>query len=320
MKYFILIIWGILIIYGSYTIVKSTPNNRDKKCVREEETCYCQANLALKEDIEPEEEVEDFFRYHFVRRGETLAQIAKHYNIKATTIIALNNLKNQVLFEGQVLVIPKTDGIMYKVKHGENLWVISKMFRVPISKIKKANSLEANLIKKGDRLFLPGANLAYYNYKKRKNNYKRYRYVNSRVSFAEPAVGIDFLKPAVGRITSKFGPRWGRFHTGIDIGCGSYSPIYAACSGKVIKAGWFRGYGKTVIIKHKNGYSTLYAHLAKITTSKGTWVNQGEIIGYSGSTGKAVGCHLHFEIRMDNRPINPLPYITSRGIEYAKRR
>jgi LysM repeat protein len=175
MKYFILIIWGILIIYGSYTIVKSIPDNKDKQSVREEKTCYCQANVALREDVElaKEEEVEDFFRYHFVKRGETLAQIAKQYNIKMSTIIALNNLKSQVLFSGQVLVIPKTDGIMYKVKYGENLWVISKMFRVPISKIKEANSLDADLIRKGDRLFLPRANLAYY---------KRHHYVRSGIN------------------------------------------------------------------------------------------------------------------------------------------
>ena len=116
-------------------------------------------------------------------------------------------------------------------------------------------------------------------------------------------------------ITSYFGYRWhpirGRylFHSGIDIGNYYGEPIYAAADGVVIYAGWLDGYGKAVIIDHGSGVSTLYAHCSKLLVKKGDVVTAGQIIARVGSTGISTGPHLHFEVRIGGRPVNPLKYL-----------
>lgn len=112
-------------------------------------------------------------------------------------------------------------------------------------------------------------------------------------------------------ITSPFGwrthPIYGRvkFHTGIDIAASYGSPIYAADSGVVIYSGWYGGYGKTVIIDHGGGYSTLYGHCSALYVRKGQRVSQRQKIAAIGSTGISTGPHLHFEVRQNGTPVNP---------------
>jgi len=118
-----------------------------------------------------------------------------------------------------------------------------------------------------------------------------------------------FAWPVSGaKLTSSFGKRWGRMHEGIDL-ASSNRTIKAADSGKVTFAGTKNGYGKTVIIDHSNGYQTLYAHLSKITVSKGDIVEKGDQVGVMGSTGNSTGVHLHFEIHKDGEPKNPISYL-----------
>jgi len=109
-------------------------------------------------------------------------------------------------------------------------------------------------------------------------------------------------------LTSKYGKRWGRNHNGIDLSS-SDRTILAADTGKVVFAGTKNGYGKTVIIDHKNGYETLYAHLSKISVSVGDIVEKGDKIGVMGSTGNSTGVHLHFEVHEDGKVQNPLKYL-----------
>ncbi|MDD3014184.1 MAG: peptidoglycan DD-metalloendopeptidase family protein [Candidatus Gastranaerophilales bacterium] len=132
-------------------------------------------------------------------------------------------------------------------------------------------------------------------------------------------VTTGFAKPLVGIITSPFGwrkhPIFGSksFHTGVDIGARYGTPIKTSNSGKVIYAGWYGGYGKVVIVSHGNyrgkDTSTLYAHMSKIVVGVGSTVQKGKVIGYEGTTGYSTGPHLHFEVRLDGRPTNPLNYI-----------
>jgi murein DD-endopeptidase MepM/ murein hydrolase activator NlpD len=114
--------------------------------------------------------------------------------------------------------------------------------------------------------------------------------------------------PVSGPITSGFGWRWGRMHEGIDIGVPCGTPIHAAASGTVIYAGWMSGYGNFVIIDHGGGLATAYAHQSAIYVSGGS-VSQGQVIGAVGSTGHSTGCHLHFEVRINGTPVNPLNYL-----------
>ncbi|MEM9540132.1 MAG: peptidoglycan DD-metalloendopeptidase family protein [Cyanobacteria bacterium P01_E01_bin.42] len=130
-----------------------------------------------------------------------------------------------------------------------------------------------------------------------------------------------FIAPHNARLSSKFGwrqhPIWGgrRLHSGIDF-AGEYgSPIYAADSGIVILAQWYGGYGKTVVIDHGQGITTLYGHASKFFVREGQPVKKGAAIAEVGSTGFSSGPHLHFEIREDGKPVDPLKYLQIAGEE-----
>ena len=128
-----------------------------------------------------------------------------------------------------------------------------------------------------------------------------------------------FIKPIGGRITSPFGWRTHpifnsrTFHSGVDIAGPNRGSIKASNSGKVIYSGWYGGYGKVVILDHGvvNGKptTTLYAHMSSIRVGQGQFVNKGDVVGYEGTTGYSTGPHVHFEVRINGKPNNPLNYI-----------
>jgi murein DD-endopeptidase MepM/ murein hydrolase activator NlpD len=115
--------------------------------------------------------------------------------------------------------------------------------------------------------------------------------------------------PVSGPVTSPFGMRWGRMHEGIDIGVPDGTPIHAAAAGSVIYAGWEAGYGNLVVLDNGGNIATAYAHQSQIAVSLGQQVNQGDVVGYSGCTGHCLGPHLHFEVRVNGEPVDPLGYL-----------
>jgi murein DD-endopeptidase MepM/ murein hydrolase activator NlpD len=115
--------------------------------------------------------------------------------------------------------------------------------------------------------------------------------------------------PVQGKLTSGFGPRWGRLHAGIDLAAGTGTPIKAAKAGEVIFSGSYSGYGNCVIIDHGGGLTTLYAHQSRVAAREGAQVAQGAVIGYVGSTGHSTGPHLHFETRVNGSPQNPRRFL-----------
>jgi murein DD-endopeptidase MepM/ murein hydrolase activator NlpD len=115
--------------------------------------------------------------------------------------------------------------------------------------------------------------------------------------------------PVNGPVTSPFGYRWGRLHAGIDIGVPYGTPIHAAAGGTVVLAGWVGGYGNYTCIDHGGGLATCYAHQSSFAVSAGAQVAQGQVIGYVGSTGHSFGAHLHFEVRINGTPVDPLGYL-----------
>ena len=115
--------------------------------------------------------------------------------------------------------------------------------------------------------------------------------------------------PVNGPVTSPFGYRWGRLHAGIDIGVPYGTPIHAAAAGSVVLAGWTGGYGNYTCIDHGGGLATCYAHQSSFAVSTGAQVSQGQVIGYVGSTGHSFGAHLHFEVRINGNPVDPLGYL-----------
>lgn len=120
----------------------------------------------------------------------------------------------------------------------------------------------------------------------------------------------SFIKPSVGTLSSRFGSRWGRQHKGIDI-AGSYgTEIKAADEGKVIYSGWMEGFGNLIQIDHGNGYVTFYGHCSALTAKVGDVVGKGDVIAKMGNTGNSSGTHLHFEVRLNGKAIDPLKYLS----------
>lgn len=121
---------------------------------------------------------------------------------------------------------------------------------------------------------------------------------------------LSWPLPSAQKISSHYGQRGSSHHDGIDIPASSGSAIVAAAQGKVIFSGWMRGYGKIVVLKHANNLNTVYAHNSKNLVGKGDRVEQGETVARVGQTGRASGAHLHFEVRKNNRVIDPMKYFS----------
>jgi murein DD-endopeptidase MepM/ murein hydrolase activator NlpD len=119
----------------------------------------------------------------------------------------------------------------------------------------------------------------------------------------------QLIWPASGSISSGFGWRWGRLHAGVDIPLPEGTPLRAADSGSVAIAGWVGGYGNYTCIQHGGSLSTCYGHQSSIAVSVGQSVSQGQVIGYSGNTGHSTGPHVHFEVRINGSPVDPLGYL-----------
>ena len=121
---------------------------------------------------------------------------------------------------------------------------------------------------------------------------------------------MRFYRPLPGPMGDGFGHIGGRRHTGIDFPASAGTRIKATGRGVVIFAGWNTGgYGNLVVVKHRLGFATWYAHMSRIASRPGQAVSGGTLLGYVGSTGRSTGPHLHFEVRRFDTPVNPLPYL-----------
>ena len=129
-----------------------------------------------------------------------------------------------------------------------------------------------------------------------------YRIAAQKAPFALPV-------KAAFRFTSGFGMRWGRMHKGTDFAAAHGTPIYATADGVVYSAGWGTGYGNLVKIQHAFGIETRYAHMSKILVKAGQRVSRGQQIGAMGNTGRSTGTHLHYEVRVGGKAVNPMTYI-----------
>jgi len=234
------------------------------------------------------------------RENESLWTITQNYQV------SLNDLSQTI---GQKLEIPanelsaeqetgttasvtqreKPKGVIHYVQKGDTLWQISQKYQVSVQSIVSANQIsESRRLIVGQRLIIP----------------------NTRSSSMSSR---SFIWPLNGLITSQFGIRTlgnrRDYHTGIDIDAHKGALIKAAESGKVSFSGYINGYGNVVIIDHAGGYSTVYAHSSSNLVKEGQEVTKGEVICKLGSTGDATGSHLHFEIRENGKPVNPLNYL-----------
>jgi murein DD-endopeptidase MepM/ murein hydrolase activator NlpD len=127
---------------------------------------------------------------------------------------------------------------------------------------------------------------------------------------------VPTMWPVNGRLLSRFGEREdpfsgeGALHSGVDISAAMGTPVHAAADGIVTRAEYMGGYGRLVVIDHGNGMRTFYAHLSRFEVVPGQEIRRGEVLGYSGASGKVTAPHLHFEVRVGGSPVNPYPYLT----------
>ncbi|TCL38311.1 murein DD-endopeptidase MepM/ murein hydrolase activator NlpD [Anaerospora hongkongensis] len=229
-------------------------------------------------------------RVHTVTEGETLSGIAATYDIDVETLISANPQMEDAIYPGEELTVLPGRGILHVVEAEDTFWRLANLYGVTVEQIMAANNKKSEILSLGEKIFVPGG---------------RYRSAES----ASRAGAARFAWPTAGELSSPFGYRWGRAHTGIDIANDVGTPVGAARSGRVVFTGWQGGYGYTIVMEHGNEYSTLYGHLDSFAVSQGQYVQAGQTIGYMGDTGNSTGPHLHFEVRLGGIPVNPMLYL-----------
>ncbi len=202
-------------------------------------------------------------------------------------------------------------GLSHVVRPGENLYRIAQHYRVPVSRIQRANRIrDVTALRVGQRLWIPGTSHTTRASTPLTPPAEVAQRAAARAASAARETHLRFTWPVRGRVSSRFGWRWGRRHEGIDIPARAGTPIVAAEAGRVIHSGRGLGaYGNVVIVKHAGDYSTVYAHNRRNLVRRGDFVERGERIAEVGRTGNARGAHVHFEVRRKRRPQDPLAYL-----------
>ncbi len=243
----------------------------------------------------------DLIATYDVEEGDTLSEIAQKYGITANTIVWANDLdSNKALKKGQTLIILPVSGVKYVIKKGDSLKKVAETFKGDVDEIISYNNLanEAD-IQVGLEIIIPKGEITK-QVSVKTSNTKLSNIGKDTKSLITGKVAKDnvtgyFIRPTKGVKTQGL-----HGHNGIDFASSLNSPIYAAASGKVIivkNGGWNGGYGTYIVIAHNNGTQTMYAHLNGVNTNQGDVVNQGQVIGFMGSTGDSTGVHIHFEVR-----------------------
>ncbi len=234
--------------------------------------------------------------------GDTINSLSKKYKVTKKELIRFNKLKSPyILKPGKFLEIPVSK--RYKIKKGDTLYEIAKCNSINILEIKNKN------IKINEKKLIVGAiiNLPYYannNCKpQNKKIIKKYKIKSTQI----------FSWPVKGKTITYFGKqKGGRKNDGINIISAQGNPVRAALGGKVIYRGnELLAWGNLIIIKHKNNWTTAYAHLDKLLVKKGEIVKTGDIIASVGSTGNVDKSQLHFQVRKHSKPLDPIKFLKS---------
>lgn len=264
---------------------------------------------ALSAEIGPQGTVSDVedtvsteISLYTVRDGDSLAKIAKLFDVSVNTIIWANNLgSNPTLKEGQMLVILPISGIKYTVKKGDTIRGIVNRYKADLDEVLQYNDLSlSSMLNIGDTIVIPDAEPTASPVPK---------ILASKSTGTNPLHDANgpfypgyYIKPV--DVGSKSQGLHG--YNAVDLAAPVGTPIHAAADGTVIASmtsgSWNGGYGNYVIISHANGTQTLYAHTLKNFVSVGDHVEQGQLIAKIGMTGKSTGPHVHFEIRGAKNP------------------
>jgi len=235
----------------------------------------------------------DMISIYVVHSGDTLSQIADMFGVSVNTIKWGNNLTSNTLKEGQTLVILPISGVKHTVVKGDTIDSLAKKYKGDIDEILAYNNLQRGAkLTTGTEIIIPDGEVV------APPTAKSVSYPKS--SGLKEYAGY-YLRPIVGGVKTQ----GIHGYNGVDLASSYGSAILASADGEVIiskNSGWNGGYGDYIVVKHANGTQTLYAHLSQSLVSVGQAVKQGDIIGAMGSTGKATGVHLHFEIRGAKNP------------------
>ncbi len=281
-----------------------------------------------------------------IKRGDTLASIARQYDVHLKELVSANNINTEdVLSIGQKIAIPEryatsqvnsqldqgASEISYiAVKRNDTLWNLARDYSTSVEAIVADNRLSSYRINEGQILRItpgldfpavarPRPEIQASTTSSSKDSISLSNVSTSSSEILETNSAQEFTSkliwPLNGPITSRFGYRnlvvGGKsynIHTGLDIDGDRGDPIIAACSGKVVFSGWKAGYGYLVVVESLP-YHYYYAHASELMVAEGEQVKQGQIIAKVGATGAATGSHLHFEVRVNDKPQNPLDYL-----------
>ncbi len=241
---------------------------------------------------------EDQISIYVVRKGDTLPAIAKMFGVSVNTIRWGNDIKGNTISEGQKLVILPISGIQHTVKSGDTLQSIANKYKGDLDEILLYNNLSKNSkLAIGDIVVVPDGEVA-----PAPTSSTNSSVIKKTVSY--PTYEGYYMRPIVGGIRTQ------GLHDKYAVDLASYygADVLASASGEVLIArssGWNGGYGLYVLIKHGNGTQTLYGHLSATTVNTGDYVEQGQVIGKMGNSGRVkgpTGVHLHFEIRGARNP------------------
>lgn len=238
-----------------------------------------------------------------IQPGDTIAGIAAEFNVSTNTVLWANGLSSSDTIQvGDHLTILPTTGVLHTVSSGDTLLAIANKYDVDAKEVADYNGLsDTGKLSIGQKLIVPDGYIAPQAAPRIVT--EDTRIADGPVPPSSTATSVGLIWPTTSKHISQYF-RWG--HTGVDIDNRSYPPVYAAASGTVEFAGFLGGYGNLVIVNHGGGTVTYYAHNSSLYVTKGTQVSQGQTIAKVGSTGRSTGPHLHFEIRQQGRPINPL--------------
>ena len=205
--------------------------------------------------------------------------------------------------------------IEHVVARGETLYAIARHYDVSVDAIVAANRItDFSAIEVGTRLLIPKASGNAAHETPLANLVPGHADLRER---ARREANLDFDWPIHGGFSSGYGWRGVGSHEGIDLTARPGTPVLAAEAGRVVESGWRGDYGRVIVVKHARHYSTLYAHNRAVRVKKGAFVEKGDVIAEVGATGNASGPHLHFEIRRERQPDDPLRYLPAHPAAYA---
>ncbi len=242
---------------------------------------------------------------HTVTAGDTLSSIGEKYKVSVSSLCASNNLSDcDNLRVGTILQIPPIeDGVIVEVKKGDSVEKLAERYKVDPQLIVDANYLFKPFnLEVGSELIVPGATIP----KPSAPAAPSTPAVSSVLASQGEFIGGSgrFIWPTSNRTVSQ---GYHSYHPAVDIPRPKSGPIYAIDSGRVVRAGWWPvGFGIAVQIDHGDGYLSSYCHLSRVAVSVGDYVEQGQVIGTMGATGRAYGQHVHFMIQHNGKFLNPM--------------